>query len=171
VYFWDWFEPTSGDNNYQYSGNILRLGLSQSLDGWDWNAGILGGWRGLSAGLYVTELDKGSAVTPASLNLYNYRKFDFALGYSGNFHDVLNGHVLRTQITSLEREQQQLRLELAHRTRLIGQLQTRLAVLEQSQSGDVAKQRDQLEKELQAERDAIQKANDRLKQLQGGQPQ
>ena len=38
VYFWDWFEPTAGNNDYQYSGNILRLGLSQKLDSWDWDA-------------------------------------------------------------------------------------------------------------------------------------
>jgi hypothetical protein len=147
------------------------ISLVGENDGWDWNAGVLGAWRGLSAGIYVTELDKSSTVSPASLNLYNYRKWDIALGYSGNFHDVINGHVLRTQITSLEREEQELRVQVSHRTRMIAQLQTRLALLQQSEFGDVAKQRDQLEKELQAERDAIQKANDRLKQLQGGQPQ
>jgi hypothetical protein len=38
VYFWDWFEPTSGNNTYQYSGNIFRIGLSQKHDWWDWNA-------------------------------------------------------------------------------------------------------------------------------------
>ena len=38
VYFWDWFQPAAGNNNYQYSGNILRIGLSQSRDAWDWNA-------------------------------------------------------------------------------------------------------------------------------------
>jgi hypothetical protein len=38
VYFWDWFEPAAGNNDYQYSGNILRLGLSQNRDTWDWNA-------------------------------------------------------------------------------------------------------------------------------------
>jgi len=35
---WNWFEPTSGDNTYGYSGNLLRFGLSQSREGWDWNA-------------------------------------------------------------------------------------------------------------------------------------
>ena len=35
---WDWFEPSSGDNAYTYSGNILRFGFSQSREGWDWNA-------------------------------------------------------------------------------------------------------------------------------------
>jgi len=38
LYFWDWFKPTAGDNRYQYSGNLLRLGFSQSRDSWDWNA-------------------------------------------------------------------------------------------------------------------------------------
>jgi len=38
VYFWDWFQPTAGNNAYQYSGNIFRIGLSQRHDSWDWNA-------------------------------------------------------------------------------------------------------------------------------------
>ena len=38
VYFWDWFTPTTGNNNYQYSGNLFRIGLSQNRDSWDWNA-------------------------------------------------------------------------------------------------------------------------------------
>jgi len=38
VYFWDWFEPAAGNNDYQYSGNILRLGFSQNRGSWDWNA-------------------------------------------------------------------------------------------------------------------------------------
>ena len=38
VYDWDWFQPTSGNNNYVYSGNLLRLKLSQNRDSWDWNA-------------------------------------------------------------------------------------------------------------------------------------
>src|SRR6266853_411887 len=38
VYFWDWFQPTAGNNNYQYSGNTFRIGFSQNRDTWDWNA-------------------------------------------------------------------------------------------------------------------------------------
>ena len=38
VYFWDWFSPTSGNNNYAYSGNILRVGFSEDLNTWDWDA-------------------------------------------------------------------------------------------------------------------------------------
>ena len=35
---WDWFEPSAGDNTYAYSGNIARLGFSQTKEKWDWNA-------------------------------------------------------------------------------------------------------------------------------------
>ena len=38
VYFWDWFQPASGENSYQYSGNLLRLGFSAHRDTWDWDA-------------------------------------------------------------------------------------------------------------------------------------
>src|SRR5579863_4604281 len=38
LYDWDWFQPAAGNNNYQYSGNLFRIGLSQNRDTWDWNA-------------------------------------------------------------------------------------------------------------------------------------
>src|SRR5580765_7010708 len=38
AYGWDWFQPASGDNSYAYSGNLLRVGFSQSREKWDWNA-------------------------------------------------------------------------------------------------------------------------------------
>jgi hypothetical protein len=38
VYFWDWFQAASGENQYQYSGNLLRLNFAEKLTGWDWDA-------------------------------------------------------------------------------------------------------------------------------------
>ncbi len=38
VYAWDWFQPTSGNNNYQFSGNILRVSFSENRRTWQWNA-------------------------------------------------------------------------------------------------------------------------------------
>jgi hypothetical protein len=38
VYFWDWFQPASGENSYQYSGNLFRVSLSQKRGSWDWMA-------------------------------------------------------------------------------------------------------------------------------------
>ncbi len=38
MYDWDWFQGPSGENQYLYSGNILRLNFSEKLTGWDWDA-------------------------------------------------------------------------------------------------------------------------------------
>ncbi|MGH9659573.1 MAG: hypothetical protein ACRD96_13580, partial [Bryobacteraceae bacterium] len=35
---WDWFQGSSGDNTYGFSGNILRASFAQSRESWDWNA-------------------------------------------------------------------------------------------------------------------------------------
>ena len=37
-YGWDWFQPASGENQYVYSGNLMRIGLSQKGETWDWTA-------------------------------------------------------------------------------------------------------------------------------------
>jgi hypothetical protein len=38
IYAWDWFQPSSGDNQYAYSGNLLRLNFAEKRAGWDWDA-------------------------------------------------------------------------------------------------------------------------------------
>jgi hypothetical protein len=37
AYAWNWFEPLSGNNDYAYSGNYLRLNLSENRHTWQWN--------------------------------------------------------------------------------------------------------------------------------------
>ena len=37
-YGWDWFQATSGDNAYGYSGNLLRVNFAEKRKGWDWDA-------------------------------------------------------------------------------------------------------------------------------------
>jgi len=37
IYSWDWFKPSSGDNQYVYSGNLLRLNLVENRNRWDWD--------------------------------------------------------------------------------------------------------------------------------------
>jgi Alginate export len=34
---WSWFEPTTGQNLYGYSGTVIRFGLSQKKENYDWN--------------------------------------------------------------------------------------------------------------------------------------
>ena len=36
-YSWDWFTPTSGNNDYQYPGNIFRLNLCTIRHNAEWN--------------------------------------------------------------------------------------------------------------------------------------
>jgi hypothetical protein len=38
VYGWDWFQPTMGENEYAYSGNLLRLNFAEKRKGLDWDA-------------------------------------------------------------------------------------------------------------------------------------
>jgi hypothetical protein len=38
LYIWDWFQGATGENQYQYSGNLLRLNFAEKLSGWDWDA-------------------------------------------------------------------------------------------------------------------------------------
>ena len=37
AYFWNWFQGATGENQYEYSGNLLRVAFSQKLRSWDWN--------------------------------------------------------------------------------------------------------------------------------------
>ncbi len=34
---WNWFEPTTGNNLYGYSGTVVRFGFSQKKERYDWN--------------------------------------------------------------------------------------------------------------------------------------
>jgi hypothetical protein len=160
-----------GARTVSHPSTNTTISLVGENNGFDYNAGIVGGWRGLSIGVYGSELEAGSARSASSLNIYNYTKWNVSFSYSGNFREVGHGHWLRTQITQLQREQQLLRADIAQRERTIKELQVRLAKLQQGELGDAAKQRELLEQQLEQERQAIQRANDRLKQLQGEKPQ
>ena len=50
-------------------------------------------------------------------------------------------------------------------------LEARLSRLQQGELGDVGRQRELLEQQLEQEREAIRRATERLKQLQGENPQ
>jgi len=38
AYGWDWFQASSGNNAYGYSGNLLRVNFAEKLKSWDWDA-------------------------------------------------------------------------------------------------------------------------------------
>ena len=143
-------------------------------DGWDWNAGIVGDWRGISLGIYGTELEEGSkdlSKCPVEMfcRVYNYAKLNVSLGYSGNIIDISRGVLLRTRITELEREQQRLRQEIAARERRIRGLEVTLREAQAGELREIARRRTELEHQIQQEREAIRRAMERLEQLERGQ--
>jgi hypothetical protein len=138
-------------------------------DGWDWNAGVSADWRGITVGFFGTELEEGSERDPNAFLIYNYRKWNVSLSYSGNIFDISRGVLLRTRISDLAREQVRLRTEIAQRERRIQGLQV---ALRQAQAGELAnlqRRREELERAVQEERDAIRRAEERLRQIQEGQ--
>jgi len=138
-------------------------------DGWDWNAGVVAEWRGVTFGLYGTELEAGAHKSEAEgFNVYNYVKINFAIGYTGNVRDISHGVVLRSRITDMTRESQRLRTEIASRERRIGKLERELASARQGELAQLEARRQQLELDLQAEREAIKRASDRLRELEQG---
>jgi hypothetical protein len=138
-------------------------------DGWDWNAGVVAEWRGVTFGLYGTELEAGGKKSEAEgFNVYNYAKINFAIGYIGNIRDISHGVVLRSRITDMTRESQQLRTEIASRERRIAKLERELASARQGELAQLEARRQQLELDLQAEREAIKRASDRLRELEQG---
>jgi len=145
------------------------LTLLAENDGWDWNAGAVAEWRGVTVGVYGTELEAGRRQGDAEgFNVYNYTKINFAVGYRGNVRDISHGVVLRSRITQMTREQQRLRYEIASRERRIHRLETQLTDARQGEVAQLERRRQQLEVDLQAERDAIKRASDRLKELEQG---
>lgn len=137
-------------------------------DGFDFNVGVLGDWRGLSLGLYGTELEEGGK-DDTGFNVYNYTKFNVALGYSGNIIDISRGVLLRARITELTREQQRLNAEIQQRGRRIQGLEVALRKAQAGELAGMASRRAELERSVQEEREAIKRAEERLRQIQESQ--
>jgi hypothetical protein len=141
-------------------------------DGWDWNAGVLADWRGITLGFYGTELEEGSRdpAKCAICRVYNYRKWNVSLGYTGNLIDISRGVILRTRVTELTREQYRLRAEIANRERRIQALEVALRRAQAGELADIARRREELERQIQEERDAIRRAEERLQNIERNPP-
>jgi hypothetical protein len=147
------------------------LSLLGENDGFDWNAGGVLDWRGISVGLYGTELEEGGK-NPGN-TVYNYTKLNASLSYNGNIIDISRGVILRTRITALTREEQRLRLEINNRERRLRVLEVALRKAQAGELATMETRRKQLEADVNAERESIRQANERLRQIEqqqrGGQ--
>jgi uncharacterized coiled-coil protein SlyX len=118
--------------------------------------------------VYGTELEEGGR-NGSGFYVYNYTKFNVNLGYSGNIIDISRGVLLRTRITELTREQQRLNAEIAVRGRRIAGLEVALRKAQAGELAGLASKRAELEKSVQEERDAIRRAEERLRSIQQNQ--
>jgi chromosome segregation ATPase len=77
---------------------------------------------------------------------------------------------LRTRVTELTREQYRLRAEIANRERRIRALEVALRRAQAGELADIARRREELERQIQEEREAIRRAEERLQNVEQRPP-
>ena len=154
--------------------NVI-LSLMAEDNAWDYNIGASAVYRGLRAGVYVTELGGGSAeVMPddptgigdeASL-VYGYQKVAFTLSWQSNLYALLRGEFLQSRAAALERQRQALLAEIAERQRRIAELTLEINRYEAQNLLELEQRRVQAEEELRQERAALQRLEERLRRIE-----
>jgi hypothetical protein len=153
------------------------LSLMAENNAWDYNVGASLDWRGMRAGLYWTELGAGSARSPdtslagAARTIYNYSKFAFTLGLQSNIFALLKGDFLRSRVTQLERQREALLAEIQTRQQRIAALELEINRYEAQNLLELEQRRAAAEAELRAEREALQRLEERLRRIEQPPPQ
>jgi hypothetical protein len=175
-------------NNYNDKGTLVKglflgaryafrpsesttLNFMLENNGWDWNAGVVGDWKGIYVGFYATELEEGgmSPSHGSMYQVYNYTKFSLAVGLSTNVFLAQKGTLLRSQVGDLQREQAQLNASISQSNAKIADLEKQLQKAQAGGLAEVSKRREQLDAQIQEEKESIRRAEERLQQLQGAQ--
>lgn len=150
----------------------LRFTVLAENNAWDFNVGATASYRGLRAGVYVTELGAGSGSTSAvggavgSQGFYNYRKVAFTLGWQSNLLALLHGDFLQKRADRLAREREQLLADIGARQRRVAALELELDRYEAQNLLELEQRRAAAEVQLRQERDALRRLEDRLKRVQ-----
>jgi hypothetical protein len=140
---------------------------------WDYNVGATALWRGLRAGLYVTELGAGGSdpiVGNPETYVFNYRKVAFTLGWQSNLFALMRGDFLQSRAEALERERQTLLAEIQRRQQVIAQLELELNRYEAQNLLELEQRRAAAEAELRQEREALRRLEERLRRVESQQP-
>ena len=151
------------------TGKSTVLALMAENDGWDWNAGAQLTFGHVSAGLYLTELEEVKGI-PDNKPLANFTKAALMFSYNASIPDIIRGGADRAQAAELQLEARRLTQEIAQRKVRTAEMQEALAKAKLGADKANAAQRAVLEKQLQAETEALKRAADRLQQLQKGKP-
>jgi hypothetical protein len=150
----------------------LRFTLLAENNAWDFNVGAAATYRGLRAGVYVTELgagSSGSSATGAALGsqgYYNYRKVAFTLGWQSNILALLHGDFLQKRADRLARERAELLGGISERQRRVAALELELDRYEAQNLLELEQRRAAAELQLRTERDALRRLEDRLKRVE-----
>jgi hypothetical protein len=150
-----------------YPSQLSTLSFMLENNAWDYNLGAALDYRGLRAGLYWTEVGSGSARSDSgAARLYNYSKLSFTVGWQNNVLALLRGDLLRARVAELERQRDALRAEIASRQQRVVALQTEINRYEAQNLLELEQRRAQAEQELRAEREALQRLEERLRRLE-----
>ena len=151
------------------ASNDLRFTLLAENNAWDFNLGASAIYRGLRAGVYVTELGAGSGSSndaASSQSVYNYRKVAFTLGWESNVQALLHGDFLQKRADRLASEREQLLADITARQRRVATLEIELNRLEAQNLLELEQRRAAAEVQLRQERDALRRLEDRLKRVE-----
>jgi hypothetical protein len=142
---------------------------------WDFNVGAQVDYRGLRAGIAVTELGAGSQKidpTEAATAIYHYTKFSFTLGWHSNFFALFKGHFLEDREAALRHQRDQMLAEVSKRQARIAELEVLVKQYEAQNLLELEQRREAAQAELQAESEALHRLEERLKRVEqetGGQ--
>jgi len=149
----------------------FRFSLLAENNAWDFNVGAVATYRGIRAGVYVTELGASSssasipdAVVPQGFP--NYRKVAFTLGWQSNILALLHGDFLQKRADRLARERAQLLTDISERQRRVAALELELDRYEAQNLLELEQRRAAAELQLRQERDALRRLEDRLKRVE-----
>jgi len=146
----------------------LRFTLLAENNAWDFNVGAAAAYRGIRAGVYVTELGAGSGSGSALMprGFYNYRKVAFTLGWQSNVLALLRGDFLQKRADRLAREREQLLADIGARQRRVAALEIELDRYEAQNLLELEQRRAAAEVLLRQEREALRRLEERLKRVE-----
>lgn len=146
------------------AGTNSAVTLMLENDAWDWNFGALVTWGHVSAGLYLTELEETKGV-PSNLPLANFTKSGLMFSYNASIAEISRGSARRAEAAEAQLKGRRLQQEIDQRQARIRELEGELAKAGQRAEKANAALAARLAKELEAQRQAVQAANDKLQKL------
>ena len=152
-------------------GRNMVLSLMAENNAWDYNAGASLYWRGLRAGLYLTEIGasrtaQGAGEDSLPESLYGYSKMAFKLGWQSNIFALLRGDFLQTRAAELEKQRAELLAQIAARQQRIAALELEINRYEAQNLLELEQRRAQAEAELREEREALRRLEERLRRIE-----